>query len=123
MTRARISLAAALIAHILAWAASIFLLFGPVYSGSDGGSATLIEVNGLWVAVPLVIPVALTAVTLIASRPNAPRPLLMATLRWASFALLLLFCLISALSIGLFYLPSAIAMLVHAILKTVESTR
>ena len=89
MTRTRISLTAALIAHILAWAATIFFLFGPVYRPTG---ATLIEVNGLSAALLIVIPVALTAITLNASLPGATRPRLMLILRWASFALLLLFC-------------------------------
>ena len=117
MTRLRISLASALIAHILAWAATIFLLFGPAYSGSGGDTATLIEVNGLWSALLLVIPVALTAVTLIATLPNSPHPRIMLTLRWASFALLLAFCAVSILSIGIFYLPAAIATLIAAIVR------
>ena len=115
MTRAKISITAALIAHILAWAATLYFLFGPAYSGSDGDNATLVEVNGLSAALLLVVPVALTAVTLIASLPNPPRPRLMLILRWASFALLLAFCAVSILSIGIFYLPAAIAALVAAL--------
>ena len=127
MTRARISLTAALLAHIFAWAATLFFLFWPIYSGvsvspgesgtSSFSSGTLIEVNGLWAALLLVIPVALTAVTLIASLPNAPRPRIMLTLRWAAFVLLLLFCAVSILSIGAFYLPSALATLIAIIVR------
>ena len=120
MTRTKISLTSALTAHILAWAATLFFLFGPVYSPSR---ATLIEVNGLWSALLLVIPIALTAVTLIATLPNATRPHLMLTLRWASFALLILFCIIGALSIGIFYLPAAIATLIAAITRQTTSGR
>ena len=115
MTRTKISITAAVIAHILAWAATLFFLFGPLYNSNSGDTATLIEVNGLWSALLLVIPVALTAVTLIASLPNPPRPRLLLVLRWASFALLLAFCAVSALSIGIFYLPAAVATLVTAI--------
>ena len=125
MTRNRISLTAALLAHIFAWAATLFFLFWPTYGGvsvSESGmssvsSKTLIEANGLWAALLLVIPVALTAVTLIASLPNAPRPRLMLILRWATFVLLLAFCAVSILSIGIFYLPCAIAMLMTVILR------
>ncbi len=112
MTRSRISLSAALISHVFAWAATIFFLFGPVYRPTG---ATLIEVNGLSAALLIVIPVALTAITLNASLPGATRPRLMLILRWASFALLLLFCIAGALSIGIFYLPAAVAALVAAI--------
>ena len=114
MTRSRISLSAALISHVFAWAATIFFLFGPVYRPTG---ATLIEVNGLSAALLIVIPVALTAITLNASLPGATRPRLMLILRWAAFVLMFLFCVVSALSIGLFYLPSTIAMLVAAVLQ------
>ncbi len=127
MTRTRISLTAAAIAHILAWAATLFFLFWPIYTGvsvSPGESGTssvsgktLIEVNGLWSALLLVIPVALTAVTLIATLPTPAHPRIMLTLRWASFALLLAFCAVSILSIGIFYLPAAIATLIAAIAR------
>ena len=127
MTRTRISLAAAVIAHTLAWAATLFFLFWPIYTGvsvSPGESGTssvsgktLIEVNGLWSALLLVIPVALTAVTLIATLPTPAYPRIMLTLRWASFALLLAFCAVSILSIGIFYLPAAIATLIAAIAR------
>lgn len=117
MNRTKISLTAALLAHIFAWVATLFFLFGPAYSSNAGDTATLIEVNGLWAALLLVVPVALTAVTLIAFLPNAPRPRLMLTLRWASFALLLAFCAVSILSIGAFYLPCALATLIAAIVR------
>ena len=114
MTRSRISLSAALISHVFAWAATIFFLFGPVYRPTG---ATLIEVNGLSAALLIVIPVALTAITLIATLPNPAHPRLMLILRWAAFVLMFLFCVVSALSIGIFYLPSTIAMLVAAVLQ------
>ena len=117
MTRNRIFLTAAAIAHILAWAATLFFLFGPAYSSNTGDTATLIEVNGLWSALLLVIPVALTAVTLIATLPTPAHPRIMLTLRWASFALLLAFCAVSVLSIGIFYFPAAIVTLIAAIAR------
>ena len=114
MTRSRISLSSALISHVFAWAATIFFLFGPVYRPTG---ATLIEVNGLSAALLIVIPVAFTAITLIATLPNPAHPRLMLILRWAAFVLLLLLCMAGALSVGLFYLPSTIASLVPAILE------
>ena len=127
MTRAGISLAAAVISHILAWAATLYFLFWPIYGfvnvspGESGAISisgdTLIAVNGLWAALLIVIPVALTAIGLIATLPGSARPRLMLALRWASFALLLAFCAVSALSIGVFYLPATIAMLVASIVR------
>ena len=112
MTRSRISLSAGLISHVFAWAATIFFLFGPVYRPTG---ATLIEVNGLSAALLVVIPVALTAITLNATLPNPAYPRLILILRWAAFVLMLLFCIVSMLSIGLFYLPAAVAALIAAI--------
>ena len=127
MTRTRISLAAAIIAHTLAWAATLFFLFWPIYTGvsvspdesgiSSVSSKTLIEANGLWSALLLVIPVALTAITLIATLPTPAHPRIMLTLRWTSFAVLLAFCAVSILSIGIFYLPAAIATLIAAVVR------
>ena len=130
MTRAGISLAAAVISHILAWAATLYFLFWPIYGfvnvspGESGAISisgdTLIAVNGLWAALLIVIPVVLTAITLIATLPSAISPLLLLVLRWASFALLLAFCVVSILSIGIFYLPAAIAALVAAVVRRIN---
>ncbi|MCY3639326.1 MAG: hypothetical protein OXG80_09560 [Chloroflexi bacterium] len=125
MTRNRVVLTAALLSHIFAWAATLFFIFWPVYSGvsvraGESGSSsvsgkTLIEVNGLWAALLIVLPIIFTAIALIASLPSVARPRLMLTLRWTAFALLFTFCAVGALSIGIFYLPAAIAALVAAI--------
>ena len=127
MTRTRISLAAAIIAHIFAWVATLFFLFWPIYSGvsvsagpsenstSSVSSKTLIEVNGLWSALLIVLPIIVTAIGLIATLPGTARPRIMLTLRWASFTFMLLFCVAGIYSIGIFYLPAAIGALVAAI--------
>lgn len=126
MTRNRVALTAAISSHIFAWAATLFFIFWPVYSGvsvraGESGSSvsgkTLIEVNGLWAALLIVLPIILTAIALIASLLSAARPRLMFTLRWTAFVLLFTFCAVGALSIGIFYLPAAIAALVVAIVK------
>ncbi|MXY47560.1 MAG: hypothetical protein F4Y44_11420 [Chloroflexi bacterium] len=127
MTRNRVVLTVSTLSHIFAWAATLFFIFWPVYSGvsvrageSGVGSVsgkTLIEVNGLWAALLIVLPIIFTAIALIASFPSVAHPRLMLTLRWTAFALLLTFCAVSSLSIGLFYLPAAIAALVAAIVR------
>ena len=132
MTRTKISLAAAITAHIFAWVATLFFLFWPIYSGvsvsagpgesgiSSVSGKTLIEVNGLWSALLLVLPIIVTAVGLIATLPGTARPRIMLTFRWASFTFLLLFCVAGIYSIGIFYLPAAISMLVTAIVKRTD---
>ena len=124
MTRTRISLTAALLAHIFAWAATLFFLFWPVYSGvsvrpgesgtSSVSGKTLIEVNGLWAALLIVLPIIFTAIALIASLPGAAHPRIMLILRWTAFALMVLFCAAGILSVGVFYIPAAIGVFVAA---------
>jgi hypothetical protein len=89
----------------LAMAAAIFLLVGPAYSGSAGDRtthATLAEVNGSWIILPVMFPV-LTALVPLIFRKQAVR--IFATIFMGGFAL------IGGFSIGLFYLPAAITML------------
>ena len=72
----------------LALAAAIFLLVWPVYSGFDGvrtTQATLLQVNGYWALVPVGFPVVIGG-----------------------------FSFISGFSVGLFYLPAAVTMLLAA---------
>jgi len=95
----------------LAIAAAVFLLVWPAYSGSDGvrtTHATLLAVNGPWAIVPVMFPV-LVAVLPFLSRRRA--------LRVVATILLGGFVIISGLSIGLFYLPAAVAMLLAACTK------
>jgi hypothetical protein len=110
------------ISVILAVAASVFWLIIPAYTGartdvtgSPSGAprvqvsrthATLIEVNGSRVILALVFPV-LVALT----------PLLFPhrSLRIGAEAVLGAFAIVSGFSIGLFYLPSAAAMLAAAL--------
>jgi hypothetical protein len=89
----------------LAMAAAIYLLVGPVYAGSNGGrptQATLLQVNGPWAIIPVMFPV-LIALTPLVFRKQAVR--IAAAIVMGGFAL------ISGFSIGLFYFPAAILML------------
>ena len=120
----------AALAALLALAASAFLLLTPFYTGThtttssgagqptaarvvESRSATLLEVNGPAVLIPLTIPIALPALALAATRSRFRR------LAYAIAALLLLvFCLLSGFSIGMYYVPAALAMLISALLPT-----
>ena len=125
-------------AHALAWAAGVWLTFGPAYEGvsvtpvlrdasetpvlrSDGSgseatryTATLIEVNGPYVILGLLVPVVLTGIALLAvqlaNNSQARRKILL----WGPVAALLGFCAVSILSIGVFYLPALLALLCAA---------
>ena len=126
-------------AHALAWAAGVWLTFGPAYVGvsvtpvlrdesetpvlrGDGfGSeatrvtATLVEVNGLYVIFWLLVPVVLTGIALLAvqltNNSQARRKILL----WGPVVALLGFCAVAILSVGAFYLPAALALLFAAV--------
>jgi hypothetical protein len=110
----------ALAAVALAVVAGLGLAFHPVYqsesqtvsssgavtSSSDG--ATLLEENGPWVALLLCVPVVLAALGLGGAIRGRK------TLAWVSAGVLLAFCVVGGFSIGLFYLPAGLSLLVAA---------
>ena len=56
------------ISFVVAMVAAIFLLVWPVYSGFHDGRptrATLVQINGAWVIVPVMFPVLLAFVPLV----------------------------------------------------------
>ena len=111
------TLALAYLAHALAWIPGLFLAFGPAYSGSSNGeydTATLIEVSGLYGVFVLLVPVLLTGIVLRAVwKGNANIALL-----WGIALGLAGLCVLSAASIGMFYLPAALALVFTAVLKS-----
>lgn len=104
-----------LVALLLAVAAAAYLLGVPAYGhvstavSSDGGtvtrygSASLVEVNGGWVVGLLLGPVALVAAHALWRGRHRTAAIVACT------ALLLGFCVAGMLSVGLFFLPAAIA--------------
>ena len=118
------------VAHALTWVVALWLAFGPVYQGEsvtavvpgEGGgestrtTATLIEVNGLRVLPILLAPVALTGLALLAVLLTHAGRARRKVLLWVSAVLLLGLCAVGIASIGLFYLPAALALVFSAIL-------
>ncbi len=130
MTRNRIAKGLAGVSLLLASAALLFLAFWP-YSyqsqtmSADGGvvdesSASLIEENGMGVLVWLIIPVVMCLVAFLAtlSRIRGGKVII-----WAMAILLLLFGLVSIFSIGAFYLPAALALIIAAATAKTPSIR
>jgi hypothetical protein len=124
-------------AHVLAWAVSLWLAFGPVYQGVEatpvgpdgtGGEVTrfsqsLVAANGLWVLMLLAIPVALTALgLLVVFKWNGGRAGNRLAL-WGLAIALLVCCGLGLFSIGLFYLPAALAMIFSASLSLLPSAK
>src|SRR5260370_38634618 len=95
------------VAFALSIAAAIFLLVWPVYSGFHDGRptrATLVEINGEWVIVPVMFPVLVALVSLVV-RKQVVR--IIAAIVMGGSALI-------SFSIGLFYLPAGILMALAA---------
>ena len=129
-------------AHALAWAAGIWLTLGPAYEGvsptpvlihesetpvlrGDGAgseptrfTATLVEVNGLYVIFWLLVPVVLTGIALLTiqhtNNSQASRKILL----WGPAVALLGFCAVTILSLGVFYLPAVLALLFAAVTES-----
>jgi hypothetical protein len=92
----------------LAALAAGFLLVWPLYSGFDGRHTTrarLLEVNGAWAIIPVTFPVLITFLPIVLHK-QAVR-VTVAIITWV-------FTVISGFSIGLFFLPAAITMLLAA---------
>ena len=113
----------ALAALLLAVAAGSWLAFYPgfyqgvsVTSSSSGEvvqrseQASLLAENGMWALGPLAIPVALTGLGVFGAARS------FRALLWSVAVVLFVFSVISAMTIGLFYLPAAIVLLVAAAL-------
>jgi hypothetical protein len=114
-------------ALILSVAASLWLAFWPAFyqgvsvSVRPNGeetvrtSASLVAVNGYRVVFLVLIPVVLTVVVFLAIARMDPRQLSGKIAIWAPLTVLLLFCVAGISSIGLFYIPAAVALLAAAI--------
>ncbi len=127
--RTRVTAVSALAAHALAWVAGLWFAFGPVYQGvsvtasmpgESAGEATrhthtLVESNGPWVLWLLLIPVLLSGVALLAIVFTDAGQARRRAFLWMSALALLAFCTVGIFSIGLFYLPALLALLVAAV--------
>jgi hypothetical protein len=116
MTR-RWRLAIRLTAGALVWALGVVLaaLLLPAFNGQTVTNelngvtlttATFVQVNGAWVLIPVVAPVAVTvlvAVALRARRTNGPS--WVGPAAWAAIALVLVLALVTIASIGAIMLP------------------
>ena len=128
-----------LLAHAAAWVAFLWLVFWPFAyrgvsiqaspPGSDAApvvtelSASLIETNGLWVVLPLLVPVVLTGLAYLAVWNLDSRKWTRSAILWVLAVLTLGFCALGILSIGAFYLPAALALLTTAIVSIFQVQR
>ena len=128
MNRRRIGIISAGVAHGLAWAVLLYLAFWPcIYVGTTATlpgdvtttesvcKGTLVSVNGMYVLLVLAVPLAITGLGLFATLSTDLPRFIARMVLWVSAILLILACLLGALSIGIIYIPSALAMIVAAI--------
>jgi hypothetical protein len=98
----------AVVAAALVWVAALVV---PVYSGSSStgrsSRATLVDVNGPRVLVLLAIPIAIALIGLLAVTGRLPRSALP-----VACALMWMWTIITGFSVGLFYLPADVALIV-----------
>ena len=123
-------------AHALAWGVGLYMVFGPVYHGvqvtatlpdEPAGEATrrtqtLVEANGLWVLWLLLIPIVLSGLALSVIRFTDAGQTIRKVFLWLPALVLLAFCAVGMFSIGLFYLPVALALLVAAVTGSASSS-
>ena len=109
-------------AHLLAWAASVWLVLGPAYQGvavtTEGTtrvSATFIETNGLHVIWVPIVPVLLSGIALMAVLPIGLGPTERRLLLWSISVAFLGFCALGLFSFGFLYLPVALALIIVAV--------
>jgi hypothetical protein len=108
-----------LLALVLAVVGALVAAFAPTYMTCEtvaGGAETChrssgITVNGAWILVVSAVPVAVALVPVLVRRHGA---------RVASAILLWACCVVAIASIGMFFLPAAIAMTVAASLRDPE---
>jgi hypothetical protein len=125
-----------IVAHALAWTSFLWLAFWPAfYSGSSdtaigpdgtGGqvvntSESLIEVNGWGALIPLAVPVVLTAIGLVAALAYDGRSARYKVIIWIAAVLLIIFSWLAMFSIGMFFMPAALALVVTATIMSLRS--
>ena len=114
-----IATVSALAAHLLAWAAGVFLAFTADYSSGE----TVVEVYVRGAILLLLIPVVLTGIALAAALlVDSERSIRWRTIRtmllWSTAIVLLGLCVRLGLTFFVLYLPAALALLVAAIADT-----
>ena len=132
----RSAIIAASVAHVLAWAAFLGIVLWPcAYQGvtatpvSPGEAAaagretvrlcaSFIEVNGMGVLVPLLVPVLLTAIVMLIVIARNEWSLWTTVTLWLMAVSLLGFCVLASLSFGVLYLPAALVAVVAAAVST-----
>ena len=129
MRAVRVPLVAGAIAHALAWAVLLFLIFATTYTSQTveatlpgeppaepvTATATFVEVNGLSALAIVATPVALTGLALLGLLAFRDRHARRIAWLWVSTIGVIGFCFVAIYSVGLLYLPAGVALMVAAL--------
>ncbi len=115
----------------------LWMALGPVYRGvsvtatpagetaindaTTRHTATLVEANGFWVIWLLAVPILLSGMALLTIRFTDVGQARRKALLWLPALVLMAFCVVGIFSIGVFYLPAALALLCAAIAGSLDS--
>ena len=103
-----VAMASAAVAHVLGWAAFLWLVLGHA-------RVSFSEVNAYLSVLALFVPVIVTGLVLMFLLTRTVRRGANAVVVWGLTAALLAFCGLGYLSFGVMYLPAAIALIVTAV--------
>ena len=109
--KGRVTVASATVAHVLGWAAFLWIVLRPDFYQDVSFS----EFNGYWPVLALFVPVVVTGLALMFLLTRKVRRVANALVVWGLSAILLAFCGLGYLSFGILYLPAAIALIVTAV--------
>lgn len=125
----RVPLVSAAIAHALTWAIALFLLFVLTYEtesveatfpGEEPGEAvssteTFVDVNGLYGISVVLAPVALSGIAVLGQFVYRDHLFRRMAALWLPLIAILALCFAAIYTIGVLYIPSAIALFVAAL--------
>ena len=84
-------------------------------------SVSFVEANGLGALFPLLIPVVLTGLALLAVWCWNPGPWARTVALWAMAVLSIVFCVLGMFSFGFFFVPAALVLVITAIVGTFQA--
>ena len=109
--KSRVAFASATVAHVLGWAAFLWIVLPPTLYQE----ASFSEFNGYWSVLAFFVPVVVTGLALMFLLTRRVRRVANALVVWGLSVVLLVFCGLGYLSFGILYLPAAIALIVTAV--------
>ena len=111
MTDRRIARAVSALAHAWTWGVGLYLVY----------RTSLVAMEGLQALLALLAPIVISGLFLLVAVSEPGGRAVAVTLLWVTAMAMLGFCVLGAASIGLLYVPGALAMLIAAAFATSAS--